>query len=360
MFEERMMPFLQSLCEHAGIAIIATDERFIIRFWNAAAERMFEEPTSRAIGQPIWLIIPPERHGLAQRMLERAVLRAETSEVELRRTDRAGRTHHLAVTMSPIPDHDGRVVGVSICIRDVTQGMDLLRDVAEMQRMSALGSMAGAVAHHFNNLLGGALTALDFAQDADDSEQLRRALKTAMSALGRVSTLTHGLLVFAEGDHSETPTGDAAEVIRQFISGRQATWSKAHISVRTQLQPLQARLPVKRLTAILEALTANACEAMVGGGILRIELVRGPGMTVILRISDTGKGIPQEQLRHVFEPFFTTKRVIRPEEAEHAGLGLAVVHGIVKDMGGTITLEHGESGGTVCTVCLPADLPATG
>ncbi len=360
MSDEPMMSFLQSLCKHAGIAIIATDEQFIIRFWNAAAERMFEEPTSRAIGQPIWLIIPPERHGLAQRMLERAMQRGETSEVELRRTDPAGRTHHLAVTMSPIPDQDGRIGGVSICIRDVTQGMNLLRDVAEMQRMSALGSMAGAVAHHFNNLLGGAMTALDFAQQADDSEGLRRGLKTAMAALGRVSALTHGLLVFAEGDHSETPTDDAVEVIRQFIASGQAAWSKAHIAVRTQLQPLQARLPAKRLQAILEALTANAREAMTGGGTLRIELTRGPGMTVILRISDTGRGIPQEQLRHVFEPFFTTKRVTRPDESEHVGLGLAVVHGIVKDMGGTITLEPGQSGGTVCTICVPADLQTRG
>jgi len=164
-----MMPFLRSLCEHAGIAIIGTDEQFVIRFWNVAAERMFGKSASAAVGQPIWLIIPPERHGLAQRMLDRAVMRGETSDIELRRTGPDGRKHHLAVTFSPVPGDQKQSGGVSICVRDVTKGMDLMRDVAEMQRMSALGSMSGAVAHHFNNLLGGALTALDFVQDSFES-----------------------------------------------------------------------------------------------------------------------------------------------------------------------------------------------
>lgn len=354
MSDEAIMPFLQSLCEHAGIAIVGTDENFVIRFWNFAAERMFGYTAEAAMGQPIWLIIPPERHGLAQRMLDRAVSRGETSELELRRPDASGKTHHLAVTVSPVPSAGGRVVGASICIRDVTRGMDLLRDVAEMQRMSALGSMAGAVAHHFNNLLGGALTALDFAQDAGDPELLRRALKIALSALVRVSELTRGLLAFAEGDHTESPTEDATATVRRFVDRKRAEWARRNVVLETNLRSLGARLPTRRLLTILEALTANACEAMVGGGTLRIELEQGPGTTVVLRVSDTGVGIPEEQLRHVFEPFYTTKRAAGPDDAEHIGLGLAVVHGIVKDLGGTISLGRADTGGAVCTVCLPA------
>lgn len=356
MSDDAMMPFLQSLCEHAGIAIIATDEAFVIRFWNTAAERMFERPARSAIGQPIWLIIPPERHSLAQRLLERAVQRSETSELELRQSDSAGKTHHLAVTVSPIPATDGQVVGVSICVRDVTKGMELLRDVAETQRMAALALMAGAVAHHFNNLLGGAMTAMDFAQDAGDPDMLRRALKTAMSALTRVSGLTHGLLAFAEGDRTESPVGDAAAAVQQFVSRLRSEWAGQNIVLETDLQVHGARLPTRLFLIILEVLTTNACEAMVEGGTLRIELKKGPGTTVILRVCDTGAGIPEEQLRHVFEPFFTTKRATSPDEPEHLGLGLAVVHGIVKDLGGTITLEPREPAGIVCTVCLPVTI----
>jgi len=355
-----MMPFLRSLCEHAGIAIIGTDEQFVIRFWNVAAERMFGKSASAAVGQPIWLIIPPERHGLAQRMLDRAVMRGETSDIELRRTGPDGRKHHLAVTFSPVPGDQKQSGGVSICVRDVTKGMDLMRDVAEMQRMSALGSMSGAVAHHFNNLLGGALTALDFVQDSFEVETLRRGLRTAMTALSRVSELTFGLLAFAEGDRSESPTGDAAETVQQFVSSRRKEWAGKHIFVETDLRPLKAKLPSKRLLTILRILTANAREAMAGGGTLRIELSKGPGTTIIFRVRDSGAGMPEEQIRHVFEPFFTTKRAVNPEDPEHIGLGLAIVYGIVKDLGGTITLERGEPGGMVCTVCLPADLETTG
>jgi PAS domain S-box-containing protein len=354
MSDDAMRPFLQSLCEHAGIAIIATDAGFVIRFWNAAAEQMFGSSAAEAIGQPIWLIIPPERHGLAQRMLERAALRGETSDFELRRAGPDGRKHYLAVTVSPIPDPDGRIAGISVCVRDVTKGMDLLRDVAETQRMSALGSMAGSVAHHFNNLLGGALTTLDFAQDVSDLEMLRRSMRTAISALTRVSELTHGLLTFAEGDRSESLTGDATVTVNQFVARRRPEWTRRHIALEVDVQPLNAQVSPKRLKTILEVLTTNACEAMAGGGTMRIELVRGPGTTIILRVCDTGAGIPEEQVRHVFEPFFTTKHADTLDETEHIGLGLAVVHGIVKDLGGTITLGGGESGGTVCTVCLPA------
>jgi len=360
MSSDALMPFLRSLCEHAGIAIIATDEQFVIRFWNVAAERMFGKSASEAIGQPIWLIIPPERHGLAQRMLDRAVTRGETSDVELRRTGPDGRKHHLAVTFSPVPGDHKQASGVSICVRDVTKGMDLMRDVAETQRMLALGSMSGAVAHHFNNLLGGALTALDFVQDSFEVETLRRGLRTAMTALSRVSELTFGLLAFAEGDRSESPTGDAVETVRQFVSSRRKEWTGKRISVETELHPLKAKLASKRLTTILRILTANACEAMADGGTLRIELSKGPGMTVVLRVRDSGMGMLDEQIRHVFEPFFTTKRAIRPGDPEHVGLGLAIAYGIVKDLGGTITFERGEPRGSVCTVCLPADLETTG
>lgn len=360
MSDNPMTSFISSLCQHAGITIIATDEQFVIRFWNSAAERMFGQPASAAIGQPIWLIIPPERHGLAQRMLERAVTRGETSEVELRRTGPDGRKHYLAVTISPVPDEHHHVVGVSICVRDVTKGMDLMRDVAETQRMSALGSMSGAIAHHFNNLLGGALTALDFVQDSFEVETLRRGLRTALTALSRVSEITLALLTFAEGDRTDSPTDDVVDTVRQFVAGRRKEWARNRISVETELRPLRAKLPAKRLMTLLRILTTNACEAMVGGGTLRIELSKGPGMTVVLRVRDTGAGVPEEQIRHVFEPFFTTKRAVNPEDPEHIGLGLAVAYGLVKGMGGTITLEPGDPKGTVCTVCLPVHLEASG
>jgi len=360
MSDDAMTPFLCSLCQHAGIAIIATDQQFVIRFWNSAAERMFGKSASAAIGQPVWLIIPPERHGLAQRMLERAVTRGETSEVELRQTGPDGRKHYLAVTISPVPGDQKQAAGVSICARDVTKGMDLMRDVAETQRMSALGSMSGAVAHHFNNLLGGALTALDFVQDSFEVETLRRGLRTAMTALSRVSEMTLALLAFAEGDRSESPMGDAVDTVRQFVSSRRKEWANNHVSVETELQPLRAKLPSKRLMTILRILTTNACEAMMGGGILRIELSKGPGMTVILRVRDTGTGMAEEQIRHVFEPFFTTKQAVRPEDPEHIGLGLAIAYGLIRGLGGTITLERGDPSGMVCTVCLPSELESSG
>jgi two-component system cell cycle sensor histidine kinase/response regulator CckA len=350
---EPMEQFLKSLCEHAGIAIIATDDQLFIRFWNDAAEQMFGYSAAAALGQPIWLIIPPDRHSLAQRTFDRALGRAETSEFDIRYTGPQDRSCYLAVTISPVSGESRQVVGISICVRDVTKGMELLRDVAETQRMSALGSMAGAVAHYFNNLLGGAMTALDFVQDASDPEVLRRALRTAISALGRVTVLTYGLSTFAEGDHSETSAASVVDTVRAYLAQKEEDWLRLHVHLETDLDSIDVAVPVKRLFTILDVLTTNACEAMPGGGILRIELKPGPGDTFVLRVGDTGAGVPQEQIRHVFEPFFTTKRALETGQPEHIGLGLAIAHGIVKDLDGTITLEQGKEGGTICIVCLP-------
>jgi two-component system, cell cycle sensor histidine kinase and response regulator CckA len=353
MSAEPMEQFLKSLCEHAGIAIIATDDRLLIRFWNDAAARLFGHSAAAALGQPIWLIIPPDRHGLAQRTFDRALARAETSEFDIRYPGPQDRACYLAVTVSPVLGENRRVVGVSICVRDVTKGMELLRDVAETQRMSALSSMAGAVAHYFNNLLGGAMTVLDFVQDAADAEVLRRALRTVISALGRVSALTYGLSTFAEGDHSETPVANVTDIVRDYLAQKEEEWLRLHVVLEADLDSIDVAVPLKRLITVLDVLTTNACEAMFGGGALRVELKPGPGDTFVLRVADTGAGVPQEQVRHVFEPFFTTKRALETGQPEHTGLGLAIVHGIIKDLDGTVTLQQGKTGGTVCTICLP-------
>jgi signal transduction histidine kinase len=234
--------------------------------------------------------------------------------------------------------------------------MELLRNVAEAQRMSALGSMAGAVAHHFNNLLGGIMTTIDFAQEADDAEMNRRALRTTATVLARAKMLAHSLLAFAEGDHSDSPSEDMTETVGRFIESNRAKWAELDIEVEADLEAVGVSAPAKRVLTVLDVLTTNAREAMLDGGTMRVGLSRVGHDRVSLQVSDTGVGVPAEQVRHVFDPFFTTKRSQESGHPTHPGLGLAVVHGIVKDLGGTVTLDPREGGGSVLTVNLPVDM----
>jgi signal transduction histidine kinase len=228
------------------------------------------------------------------------------------------------------------------------------RDEADVKRMAALGSVAGAVAHHLNNLLGGIVTAVDFAQGGDNPEMLKRALRTVVPALARINALSRALLIFAEGDRSDSSREAVVETVRRFVADHEAVWEEKGISVSTAVAPLDTAVPVRSLLTILEVLTTNACEAMPEGGRLRIELGPCEGGMIVLRVADSGRGIPAEQINRVFEPFFTTKTGLPARGFEPPGLGLAAAHGIVSQLGGTVSLTSAPEGGTVCSVHLPS------
>ncbi len=351
--------FFRDICLHSGMALIAADADLRIRFWNAAAGRVFGGSAETMLGESVTSIVPGERREHARRLIDRTLERGEVSEFEFQHRDPSGRPTFLAVTISPVIDHEQRRLGVSIFVRDVTRRMELVQEAGEATKMSALGSMVGAVAHHFNNLLGALITASDFAQQSDDPDVLRKALRTVISTLTRGSELTNSLLAFAEGDRRTTCSrDDLVGTIQQFIATIQTRLDAQNVRVEADLEPVRFSVPASRMLTVLDSLTVNALEAMPDGGTLRFEL-RGEAdkRDVLLRVSDTGTGIAERDLAHVFEPFFTTKSEDGGGPSEHAGLGLAVVHGIIKELGGTVTLSVAENRGTACTIRLPMSCP---
>lgn len=346
--------FFKDLCLNAGVALIATDGDLRIRFWNPMASRLFGGSPESMVGQSISSIVPSDRRELATRLLERAIHKGEINEFEFHHRDPTGRPVYLAVTVSPIIDQDDGAPGASVCVRDVTRRMELEREMASTQKMSALGSMAGAVAHHFNNFLGGIITSIDFARHSDDPEVLRRALRTTASSLSRASDLTLRLLAFAEGAPADSDARDVAEVVEQFVTDVRPTLETHGCRVEAEIEPVHLALPARKILTILECITDNAREAMSDGGTVRFALrPAGGGREVLLCVGDTGIGVSEEDRPHVFEPFFTSKRGTTAAGVEHAGLGLAVVHGIVRDLGGHVSLTCPPEGGTVCTIRLP-------
>jgi PAS domain S-box-containing protein len=345
--------FFERACRDLGMALIVADDALNVRFSNGAAEQLFGKPADALRGQFVPDLVPASRRQLVERLLRRVLDRGQVREFEYRHRMPDGGDAYLAVTLSPLRDDAGAGIGVSVCARDVTRGMDVVREVAEAQRMSALSLMAGAVAHHFNNLLGGVITTLDFAQASTNPEMLRRALRTTSSALARANGVTRSLLAFAEGSRSDTPTAGATDTVREFVADHAAAWAEHGIAVETDLDSIDEQVPVKPVLNVLEALTSNACESMLDGGTMRIALKPGPAGGVTLSVADTGEGIPAENTRRVFEPFFTTKHTQDPNVPDHVGLGLPVVHGIVKALGGKVTLESKIGAGTICVINLP-------
>jgi PAS domain S-box-containing protein len=344
--------FFRHLCRDAGVALIATDPELSICFWNSAASRFFGGSSEAMIGQPLVSVVPAEQRELATRYFERTIREGEVAEFDFAHRGPSGEPMMLAITVSPVVDEAGTTLGLSVHVRNVTRRLEHERQIAATRKMSALGTMAGGIAHHFNNVIGGVITSIDFAQTSDDPQFVRRLLGSAITALSRASKLTQSLLIFAEGDQRDTQTASLVETIRESLAPLSGPMARQGIKLETSLEPLDVAFPLKRIQTILQNLTNNALEAMPKGGTLRIQLSR-QGSQVVLTLSDTGVGIQNENLSRLFEPFFTTKSPQCNDTISHTGLGLAVVHGLIRDLGGTILVASEPDKGTTIVVRLP-------
>jgi signal transduction histidine kinase/ActR/RegA family two-component response regulator len=222
----------------------------------------------------------------------------------------------------------------------------------ENKRSQALGRVAGGVAHDFNNLLTVMQGSLDIARSfPGDSAKSSQALEAIEQAVLQASRLTSRLLTFGR----RAPVRVEAVDVEEIISNTMVLLRRvipARISLENTLRPgdyvgLMDRVLLEQM--ILNLVT-NARDAIPGNGMIRLEseIVDGPEARLILRITDTGEGISDEEMGQIFEPFFTTKSA-----GEGTGLGLASVQGATSQLGGTIRVESKLGEGTSFEVNLP-------
>ncbi|MBN1343513.1 MAG: PAS domain S-box protein [Phycisphaerae bacterium] len=349
--------FYEQLCHCAGIAIIATDETMSIRVWNKAAAEMFGVSAEQMLGRPLVDVMPRNRRDLAEQMFRRSLKDHVVSEFEIVHTYRQASPKHLGITVSPIFTGDGRCIGASACVRDITRRVDLEQRLQEHGKMASLGALAGGVAHHFNNILGGVATSVDFALKLDDPSALRRSLRLTADAVQRATKLTHHLLAFAEGDRRPDDLGDLTETVLYFVDETEPELQNRGVDFALDLTAAPVcEVPRHRLLTVLNNLACNALEAMPEGGQLTLALWT-EGDEVAIEMTDTGVGIDEQTRRHVFEPFFTTKDGSKAKVSNDEGLGLAVVYGLVREMDGTISLKSNPGEGCQVEIRLPIRRP---
>ena len=339
--------FYRRMCEHAGVALVATDDALNIRVWNVAASRIFGAGADSMIGTPVIQIIPQRRRSVAERKLQRAVTVGDTGEFEFACPDDRGQPRDLAAVVAPVVSDDGTRIGASLFIRDITKRLALQREVFEARKMASLAEMAGAIAHHFNNIAGGVVTSIDFAIDRQDAVIQDRVLRQTSKALARATKLMNGLLAFSGADEPTTDLSDLTELVLEVADEADEACQSRGIAFELTLPALPV-VPVPRgqvLTA-LRNISRNAIDAMPDGGVLTIDAALEEKF-VAVRIKDTGCGIDDPAMVRLFEPFWTTKGELGSTQGEVIGLGLAVAHGVVQVMGGSISVSLAASKGVL-------------
>lgn len=343
--------FFRQLCDQVGIALIATDADLHIRIWNGAAARMFGAAADLMLGSSVLSVIPQDRRVPAEHMFGRAVQKGEFGELEFQHRDAAGESRELSGSIAPVVI-DGARVGVSVCFRDITKRMRLAADLHESRKMGALGEMAGAIAHHFNNILGGIVTSIDFAQTSNDPTVVQRVLGQANRSLIRASALVNGLLAFAATGAHIDDLSDLTELLNELAGELEPVCRRQAVVFDMDLAALPVvAVPRVQLSTILRNICQNALEAMPDGGTLRIHASIAES-SVKVSISDTGRGLDEEARRRMFEPFWTTKQPGVGTSQVVSGLGLAIAHGLSQTIGASISVESRINQGSTFTVTL--------
>jgi PAS domain S-box-containing protein len=361
--------FYRQMLHQAAVAVVATDARFNIVCWNEAAEELLGARGSEMLGKRIDQAVPPARRKLLMKLVHRTA-GGQASQFEIRLPDSHGLDRDLMVVLSPIPAMDGSPApaapdlsapqalpipaqGVAAWIVDQTHRKRLTERLAQAEKITSLGTLAGGVAHQFNNILGGVTTFVDFALTSGDPAAMRRALQMTAEAASRASKITQSLLSFAEQDSHRSDLADLTEVVLTFAHLVERPLTERNIQLQLDLKavPIVA-VEANRMHQVLGNLLTNSEEAMPSGGQVRIGLDR-LGDQVRLTFSDTGCGIKHEHLPLVFEPFFTTKGLLAGGDHANPGLGLSVVHGIVIEMGARIEAHSKLGQGATFTIYFP-------
>jgi PAS domain S-box-containing protein len=355
---------LKAIVNSAPSIIFTADREGRVTFVNRTAPNLARVVSPEAIiGRSVLSWLDERDHPMAREHLRRVLDEGAVIEFEVEGRDGVD-PNLYSVRAGPI-ERDGAIWGVAAVVTVLTERrraeaerVQLLEQLNEARRLEALGRLSGGIAHDFNNLLTVILGSVEMVLRKPHEPALAGRLEEIASAATRAANLTRQLLAFGRQQALELQAVDLGDVVSN-ISEMLRRLVGEHIELiidrATDVAPVLAD-PVEMERVIIN-LAMNAQDAMPDGGILRL-VTRNllaeagamvgvpPGRYVALEVIDAGGGMDPGTRAHIFEPFFTTK-------TSGVGLGLATVHGIVRQSGGHIVVDSERGKGTRVSVLLP-------
>ena len=363
---EESLRRLSTAVEQSPAAIVITDPRGRIEYANPTYAQKTGYGLDEAVGQiPAFLnceVTDPTPH----KRVWKAVQGGREWRGELRNRRKNGELYWSSVALSPIRGDGGRVLNFLAIAEDTTDKRLVDDQLRHAQKLEAVGTLAGGVAHDFNNILTGILGHCQIAiEKLPDDSNLRFNLDQIMGASDRARDLVQQLLAFSRRKEAVLEPVNMHTVVDEAMKLVHAS-TPSTIRLRWHAPPEAgaAMADATQIHQVLLNLCSNATDAIgTDTGTIDVSVdsvkysngvaVSGydlpPGQYVRLRVQDTGCGMDNYTLSRVFDPFFTTKAV-----GSGTGLGLAAVHGIVQDHGGGLQVESEPDKGSTFTILLPA------
>jgi PAS domain S-box-containing protein len=349
---------LAAIVESSDDAIVSKDLNGVVTSWNNAAERIFGYKPQEIVGKPITTIIPPELQDDETEILRRIRAGERIEHFQTVRMTKAGERIHVSLTISPVKDKDGKIVGAAKIARDITRQKNIEAALHTSERLASVGRLAATVAHEINNPLEAITNFIYLAkQQSDLAEKTRGYLTSADLELQRVAHLAQQTLGFYR-DNTEPVPLLVKQVVEDVLAIYERKFRYKRLVVQQEVDPdLMAHTLQGELKQILSNLVANAIDASSDQGKIIIRAraandyrIGRPGIRII--VADTGSGVPDNNKPKIFTPFFTTKKEIG------TGLGLWITRDLLEKKGGHIRFRSriSEPSGTVMSVYLPTTI----
>jgi PAS domain S-box-containing protein len=272
-----------------------------------------------------------------------------------------GRESYVHVVHHPLFDEEGRIVQVVDLSRDITQDITRTRMLHE-DKMASLVKLSASVMHEINNPLTGILNFVKLIQrllkkgapEGQALDKMKNYLDIIFKETSRVSKTVSGLLPFSRKSKPEFKPVNLNILLAETLAltGYQMRLQGITVETRLTADLLPVLADEGQMKQVFLNLLLNAQEAMPKGGVLKVETKNSGPREIIITVADTGAGIPKENISQIFEPFFTTKK-----GGSGVGLGLSVVHGIIRDHHGSIDVDSVVAQGSRFNIRLPASKP---
>jgi PAS domain S-box-containing protein len=358
----------RSVLEANPDPVVVYDMDGKVAYFNPAFTDVFGWSFEECLGKKMDAFVPEENWPETKMLIQKIETGESFFGIETSRYTKKGDSIPVSISGSTFPGRDGKPVGSIIALRDIREQKRLESQLLQAQRMEAIGTLAGGVAHDLNNILAGLVSYPELLLlEIPEDSPLRKPIFTIQKSGEKAATIVQDLLTLARRGVAVTEVVSLNSSISDYLKSPEFEKLQSfypNVTVKTDLETNLFNIlgsPV-HLSKTIMNLISNAAEAMPEGGTISVstenryidKLIRGydnveEGDYVILTISDTGVGISTEDIEKIFEPFYTKKVMGR----SGTGLGMAVVWGTVKDHKGYIDVQSMEGKGTTFTLYFP-------